>query len=248
MLAAGISYAVGLMIAFALLTGPFLPLAAQTLFSMTIAGAVLCFAFSVIYNGTRGGIELHKTKATINEINEDRLQKIAAFMALKASSSEDDQKAQKLLFLEVKKLMAETTYQEKMITYQSVSLMRSIIVESLIPAVVLLSLLFLPLGPGLGILAAAIALAVASHYIINAVFKPEKEALKEFDEQEYKEFCQDPHNWGKKPSTKTGSFFKAADTTVGKIEVPESDEEEEDPDVSETRRLLEPSSSASSLS
>ena len=63
-LATNISYAVGLMLAFVLLTAPFLPLAATTIATMGIAGAVLCFTFSVINNAIKGGMEIHKSRMT----------------------------------------------------------------------------------------------------------------------------------------------------------------------------------------
>ena len=235
-LAASIAYATGLMISFTLLTAPFFPAAATTLASMTIVGAVLCFAFSVIYNGTKTGIEVHKTKMTIKEIKEDSAKRVAAFKSLRDENPDLEDNAKKLIFLEVKKLMVETEYQEKMITYQKVRLIRSIIIESLVPALVFMSLVFLPLGAGLGILAAAIALAIASHFIINAIYKPEKAEIKEFNEVEYQSFCSDPDNWGKKPCKSQG-FFKSSEelesTTGG-----DHKRNNHDPEPDESQLLL----------
>ncbi|RUR13132.1 hypothetical protein [Legionella sp. km772] len=208
-LATSIAYAVGLMLAFVLLTGPFFPFAAATIAAMTIAGAVLCFAFSVINNAIKGGIEIHKTKMTVKELRADQEERIRAFKEL-AALPHAEENAKKLMFLEIKKLKIESEYQEKLITLQTMKLMRSILIESMIPPLVFLSLVFLPLGAGLGILAAALALAIGTNVLINKLFKAEKEEMKDLDEKEYQEFCADPDNWDKKANNAL-SFFKNKD-------------------------------------
>ena len=221
-LATNITYAVGLMLAFVLLTGPFFPFAAATVAAMSIAGAVLCFAFSVICNAVKGGIEIHKTKMTNKELRAEQEDRIKAFIEL-AKQPETDENAKKLMFLEIKKLKVDSEYQEKMITLQTMKLMRTILIESMIPPLVFLSLVFLPLGAGLGILAAALALAIGTHLIIDALFKAEKEEIKELDETEYNEFCADPVNWDKK-SNNSLSFFKSPEQSRTSTSDEDSDE------------------------
>jgi len=200
-----IAYAIGLMLAFVLLAAPFFPVAATTVAAITMSGAVLCFALSVIYNAIKSGIELNKAKMTVKELKEAQSQKVNAFKELVTLGA--DENAKRLMFLEVKKLMVDTEYQEKMITLQTMKLIRNIIIESLIPAVAFVSLVFLPLGPGIGVIAAALALAVATHFLINALFKLEKEEIKEFNEQEYQAFCDDPEHWNNQ-TTKSPTFFQ----------------------------------------
>ncbi len=225
-LATNITYAVGLMLAFVLLTGPFFPFAAATIAAMTISGAVLCFAFSVICNAIKGGIELHKTKMTVKELKAEQEERIIAFKDL-AGMPEADENAKKLMFLEIKKLRVENEYQEKLITLQTMKLMRTILIESMIPPLVFLSLVFLPLGPGIGILAAAIGLAIATHFLINALFKAEKEEIKEFNATEYKEFCDDPDKWGKKPSYSPSLFKQGEESRSASISEEQLDETSE---------------------
>lgn len=207
-LATNIAYAVGLMLAFILLTAPFLPLAAATLAAMTVAGAVLCFSFSIILNGIQSGIEIHKTKMTIKEAKAELKDKINDFKLLNSMGA--NEQAKKLIFLEIKKLTVETEYQEKMIILQSMRLLRSILIESLIPPLIFVSFVFLPLGPGAGILAAALALSVVTHFLIEHFVKKianEKEkSMPPFNEQEYQKFCAAPENWGQQPQN---GFFKA---------------------------------------
>ncbi|MCW8445080.1 hypothetical protein OQJ05_13595 [Fluoribacter gormanii] len=166
-----IVYAVVLMLAFVVLTMPFMPIGAPVLASMAIAGAVLCFAFTVINNAVKGGIELYKTYKT----RQEQIEQAAALTKdFKENFDKLSEKQRRLLFLEIKQCQAETDYQKQMLSYQTASLVRSIIIDALVPLVVFASLVFVPLGIGVPLLIAAVALAVATHYLVEALFKPEE--------------------------------------------------------------------------
>jgi hypothetical protein len=217
-LATNVSYAIGLMLAFVLLTAPFFPFAAGALLALSVTGAVLCFAFSVISNAVKGGIELHKTKATAKEIQKDHAQKLSEFQTLIQKNPDLNDDAKKFLFLELKQLTAETEYQKNMISFQTMHLIRSILFEALIPALVFVSFVFLPLGIGLAAIGAVIGLAIASNLIINATFKPKKDDLKPFNQDEYNLFCKastersfNAHSFFKKPAISSAPTSKQDD-------------------------------------
>lgn len=205
-----LTYAIGLMMAFAVMTVPFLPIAAVTVASMTVVGAVLCFALSVIVNAIKGGIEIHKSKCSERELKALYTEQVLYF---KKQHHTLDDNAKKLLFLDIKKLFIDSKYQEGMVTLQQATLLRAMIVESLVPPLVFLSLVFFPLGAGLGILAAAIALAVTSHLLINTILTPQKHELGEFNEAEYASFAAEPDAWDKKMRASFG-FFQSSPTTA----------------------------------
>lgn len=184
-----IAYAVGLMAAFLILTMPFMPISAPVLASMAIAGAVLCLAFTIISNAIRGGIEIYKTYKNRQEQQEDAAQKIGELIKLLKENKELNQDEKKLLYLEIKKCQAEDEYQKEMMVYQSVNLVRSILIQCMVPAVVFASLMFVPLGIGIPMLVAAAALAIASQLLVDALLKPEEKNSLEFDDNEYSEFC-----------------------------------------------------------
>lgn len=226
-----ITYAVGLMLAFALLTMPFVPIAGPAAIALGVAGAVLCFSLTVIYNAVKGGIEIYKAKQSRNEVQKECADKIDLFLKNNPPLNDNEQR---LLFLEIKKLKAETSYQEQMVVLQTMHLVRSILFEALLPAVIFTSFVMLPIGVGFGILGAVLALTFASNYVINAAFKPEKEKLPEFNEQEFETFCQDPEHWDPK-STKPQTFFSPSTkqpdaqlTPAKKVE----EQNEEDLDIS----------------
>ncbi|MGM9453041.1 hypothetical protein ACTAZI_06855 [Legionella bozemanae] len=187
-----IAYAVGLMLAFLVLTAPFMPISAPVLGIMVIVGAAACLAFTIINNAIKGGIELYKTYKTMQEHKQDHDAKVKELLVLlRKPNLKDDEK--KLLYLEIRQLQAETEYQKQMMIYQSVNLARRIMIEALVPVVVLASVVAIPLG-GLGIipvLIAAIALAIATQMLVDALFKPEEKKALEFDEESYDKFCRE---------------------------------------------------------
>lgn len=204
-----ITYAVGLMLAFFLLAAPFIPAMAV----VGPAGAVLCFALTVISNALKGGMEIHKIKSSLKETHGDINEKIEEFKALLTppqGNEAGDSDEMKFLFLEIKKLMAGSKYQQQKINLQIAYLVKSIIFETLIPAIILVNLVFLPTGIGFAALGGVIALAIVTHLIINAALKPEKEDLKPFNTNEYDMFCQNPDAWLEK-SANSPAFFKQPD-------------------------------------
>lgn len=204
-----IAYAVGLMLAFILLTTPFLPITGAALTAVGVAGAVLCFAFTVIYNAVKGGMEINKTQTSAEKAEQDHKNKIKVLTDLIKQNSDldENENEKRFIFLEIKKLKAETEYQKQMVVSQTMHLVRSILFEALVPALIFVNLVFLPLGIGFGVLGAIVALAILSNLLINNVFKPEKEPLTQFNETEYQDFCKDLDHGDRKSST-AQNFFK----------------------------------------
>jgi hypothetical protein len=206
------TYALGLMLSFAILAVPFLPVGGPLIAAMTVVGALLCFSFSIISDAVKGRVGLQKTQTTQRNLQALYKEKIIQFKEL---TVDVDPNAKKLLFLEITKLLVENEHQEKTLKLQTIHLVHTILIESLIPPLVLLSFVFLPLGAGLGVLAAAVALAAVSHLLIDALIKVEKGEINAFDEKEYQAFCLDPDHWHRPINTKTG-FFQAPAKTVQK--------------------------------
>lgn len=217
-----IAYAIGLMIAFALLTTPFMPASTATL----VIGAVLCLAFTIIYNAVKGGIEVYKANATEKEVTQDFHNKIIDFKKILEENPNLEDNEKRFLFLEIRKLHADSKYQKQMVVFQTMHLIRSVIIETMVPALIFTSLVFMPLGIGIGTLAAALAIAMVTNMMVNRIFKPDQETVKPFDEEEYRQFAHDPdhYDWYKKSSQARQSFFKPVDepqpTTDSSTEVP----------------------------
>lgn len=201
-----IGYAVGLMLAFALLTMPFLPISGPLVLALSITGAVLCFVFTVIYNMVKSGIDIYLAHLSQSEIKTNFKIKIAEFKELLAKNPEFDDNEKRFLFLELQQLLAQNEYQQQMIVYKTMHFLRSVMMEALMPAIIFASFVFLPLGFGFGVLGAIVVLAIVSNIVIDKTFNPEKDEVMKFDEKEYQAFCKAPDHWYKK-STKTNALF-----------------------------------------
>lgn len=184
-LALNISYAVGLMLAFTVLTVPFLPITGPALMAVGTIGAVLCFALTVVYSTIKSGAEVYKAYYSKKELQQELEDLIKEWM----TTPPEDENMKKLLFLEIKTLEAETEHQKNKVVYQTLHFLRSLVIESLTPALIFASFVFLPLGGALGVLAAALITAIISHLVIEMAFKPKDLKPIEFDEENYSNFC-----------------------------------------------------------
>ncbi len=217
-LISGVAYALSLMIAFTLLTMPFLPIPAATLVIIGVIGAILCFALTVIYNAIKGGLEIRTANLSAKEAKMELTEKIKEFKVLLANQPDLDSTDKIFLFLEIKQSLAETEYQKQMVQYQTMHLIRNILIQSIIPALMFVSLVFLPLGVGFGVLGAALALAVVTNLIIEKTFKPDEVHFPEFDNEEYVAFCKDPDKWITPPNSHT--LFGKSKARSSEDEVP----------------------------
>lgn len=178
-LATGITYALGLMLAFALLTMPFLPVSGPAIMAITITGAVLCFAFTVINNAIKSGLEVYKAYASKQDAHDDYLLKLKLFK----ENPPIEENEKKLLFLQIKRSKAEMEFQKEMILFQTMHFLRSVFIEACTPALVFASFVFFPLGVGIGVLGAALGVAISSNILIE-LSKPEKQKVMELDQNE----------------------------------------------------------------
>lgn len=199
------AYAIGLIIAFALLTLPFLPYTGPAILAVSITGAVLCFVFSVIYNAVTAGLEISKTKDFVKESERDYFIKIKAFQDLLREHPKEDTKL-RFLFMEIKQAQAETHFQEQKVVYQTMHFYRKVIMQTLMPALILVSLVFLPFGVGLPIIGMALVMAIATNKMIEDIYKTKK-AKPDFPEAEYQQLLLTPTMLDKKPVAHKNIFF-----------------------------------------
>lgn len=227
-LISSVAYALGLIISFAILTTPFMPIPAATLIIVGVVGAVLCFALTVISNAIRSGLEIRGASLSAKEAKNEFIDKIDDFKRLIANNPSLDDKEKILLFMEIKQLMAQTEHQKQMVIYHSMHLVRSIIMQSLIPALMFVSLVFLPLGIGFAVLGAAIVVALVSNLIIEKRFKPKDVEFSEFDNKEFNTFCKsiaDSENKNLEPSQYRQTFFTSNKSTSDRVKAAQTNDE-----------------------
>jgi hypothetical protein len=200
-------YALALMLAFCVVICFFCPPFAMAPLSVAIIGligAVLCFLITTIYTARSSQLEISKTQ------EQSQLTRAECEEIVDGFKKEQDPMLKKQLYLEIKTLMAQSDYQRKVADFQLKKAIRSVLIDALFPFVVLLSLVFLPTGLGLGIIAAALAVAIISYAIINQ-YEPKTEEFPDFDKEDYKEFTKNPNlsHFESKEPKKSRGFFNA---------------------------------------
>lgn len=181
-------YSVSLFAAFAVVCCLFVPPAiipAATSLLLGVVGAGICFTLTVAYSIASTAIEIAKFRSKKQAIYEEAENLLQAFKDC------TDPNTKKLLYLDIKQALAESAYQEKLAQFQKIKLIRGIFIDAFMPPIILASLLFLPLGAGLGVIAAAIAIGIISYFIVNRL-EPKAEQLPSFSETAYKTFESAP--------------------------------------------------------
>ncbi len=178
----------------------------STLMAMGLAGGIFCFIATVTYQALICYFEVIKIRHVIEENNYKINALQAEFDKINADIQEQDnnetseqciktpdtpmdrnkiypreqqEKQRQCLFLELQSLKADNRNQERMVSYQKLKLMRATLIDALLPAVIFASLVFLPTGVGIGILAAALAVIVISKLIMKK-YEPKPEAAPDF--------------------------------------------------------------------
>ena len=181
-------YAASLMIAFVLMCSFLFPPVAivpATALILGLAGGAMCFLLNMAYAAVASGLEImasrEKNQSVADECN---------VLLLKFGQA-DKEFVKKQLYLDMKRLAADSVYQERLVHFQKLKLVHAVLIDALVPPLVFVSFMFMPLGVGLAVLAAGLALAVIAHYILKE-FAPVAAKLPELDEDEYAIFAQKP--------------------------------------------------------
>lgn len=184
------AYSIGLIIGIAGMCALFFPPAAllpATMTLLSVVGAGICYAMSLLYTIANGQLELSKERSIGQDALDERLELMAAFKA------EPDERIQRQIYLDIQALDAKTLYQERLISYKRMELARTVVTDVIFPAAILISGFMLSTGIGIAVLLSVVALATIIYLIIKQ-FEPEASNMPEFDEQAFQDFAQEQHN------------------------------------------------------
>jgi len=213
-------YASALIVAFTIMCSLlFPPLAAAPVASLilSVIGASLTFMFTVTYSAIQGNFDIVKSKTSQESRKEE------CFALLERFNTSKDDMEKKQLYLEMKQLLAEHDYQKEIISSQKMKLLRSVFIDALIPPLLFVSFVFMPLGIGLAVTAAGLALAVISNIILKKL-EPKAYELPKFDDREYEKFASAPEESIEAVIKKKGASGFFAKKDVGKTdELPKPD-------------------------
>lgn len=186
-----LAYSGTLLVAFTLMCCFLLPGAAFTpeiVLVLSVAGAALCFVLTAISAATSGYIDIAKSEET-GQTAKAMCQKL-----LEEFDTIDEEKhpfEKRLMYLDMKQLWADTDYQSRLAHFQKIKLLRSILVDILIPPLIFVSFTFFPLSIGLAAFAAGVVLASVTSKMLNAL-EPKAIKVPDFDEAEFVKFELNP--------------------------------------------------------
>ncbi len=177
-------YAISLLAAFSVVCCMFFPPAAiapATAMLLGVIGAALCFTLNVAYAAVSGALDIAKERAVGKLAKHEKTQLLAQF------NQNPDELQKKQWYLDIKKLEASSDYQQRVVDYQKMQLVKSVLISLLVPPLVFVSFMFMPLGIGLAVVSAGLALALMANIILSR-FEPEADKMPAFNENEYRNF------------------------------------------------------------
>ena len=215
-----LAYAASLILAFSLIYCFLFPPAIMlpaTAMMIGIIGSSLYFICNLAYTAVSYDLDVVKSQETCHLIKiecEKRLQKFSALTFDKAIDPNGFVKKQ--LYLEMKQLWADIDYQKRLAHFQTIKLIRSVLINTLVPSLMFVLFLFMPLGICLAVLAVEFTLATVSRMVIN---EPTRGKIPVLNEMEYAKFeslpapmLDDLSNNSKTKTLAKCRFFSAYET------------------------------------
>lgn len=197
-------YSLTLLVAFTMLTMPYIPISPMLLPMLVNAGSALCYGLTTLHNGLRGVLDVKHAEFTAESTQTELLIKIDEFKQM-AKADEADKILQ---YLEVRQLWADLDFQTLSAQYQTMHLIRKTALELMIPPVLFASFVFLPFETGLMVLAAAAALAFVIYEVIENAYGATKVEYVGVDNDEYQQFCINPDQKLNAPALGNQGLFK----------------------------------------
>lgn len=184
---------IGLIFCYATVVFPWVNLGLSAA-TMVMAGSIGLFVVSFIYSGYRAYVDVSQARDTrINALEECK--HILTNGGEKSLSEVD--------YLRYNDLIAQAEYQAKLADYHLYTMMRSMIVQAIIPLAIFTAFTFATFGIAAAVCGAGVAIAIITHYILEFK-KPENAELAKLDKAEYAKFD---------PSTEVAAVEKKIDET-----------------------------------
>lgn len=214
------AYKIGTIVAFSIMFYFFFPVAAvasTTQLILNLVGSVAYFSITVINAGVNGGLDIAKSKSSRQLANAECERMLNQFKEIQLKEMQSGEPTEsngfikKQLYLDMKQLMGDSDYQERMISYQKAKLVHGLLSAVLMPTLLFVSLMFMPMGVGLGVFAIGFALLNLSTKLLK---KPSANVLPQFDDVAYEAFLKEPtlhhlkSEWVGKPKTHMKYFIE----------------------------------------
>lgn len=189
LLMADLTYAAGLVITFNFLYCFLLPSAivpSTVAIGMAFAGSLLYFIQNLTYNIVSNNLDIIKSNETRSLVHTELQRLLYQFTLLKRDTAKDTNGfLKKKLYLDMKQLLADSTYQKRLAHFQILKLVRAVLINTLAPSLLFVVYMFAPISLSLAVLAVVLGLATASQKLLK---KPATDKLPALNEEKYNAF------------------------------------------------------------
>lgn len=189
LLRADLAYAASLVITFNLIYCFLLPSAiipSTIVIGMAFAGSLLYFIQNLTYNIVSNNLDIIKSNETRSLIHTELQRLLSEFTLLKRDTARDTNGfLKKKLYLDMKQLLSDSTYQKRLAHFQILKLVRAVLINTLAPSLLFMVYMFAPISLSLAVLAAVLGLATASQKLLK---KPATDKLPALNEEKYNAF------------------------------------------------------------
>ena len=159
-------YSAAIILAFAILCcffvtpGAVLPF---TALMFALVGSIMCFGLGIVYAAFSSQLAISKTGEDSKTIEGDYQDYLKLF---RQAGNNDNLK--RMIFLDIRRTMANTDYQKQLLQYQRADMVCRIITDMMLPALFLAAFVFMPMTMGASVLAVGLVIVLAAKcYVAN---------------------------------------------------------------------------------
>lgn len=182
-----VTYAATLLVGFAymycMLAPPTMLIPATALI-VCLSGAVLCFLLTAATAAISGYLDAEQTNQALIDARKAKETLSIQF------KEENDPLSRRLIYLEKMRLESTETYQQELMHFQKIKTIRAMVIDALIPAVIMPAILLMPMGTGIIILIAGLAIIAISRAIVNR-WEPQAPSFVDMSEADREKWLAD---------------------------------------------------------
>lgn len=177
---------------------------AQTL---PLLGGTLCFLLTLTNSLIRGDTDISNIRELGRDVENEGQALLDKYHRC-TDDSDPDGNERRCLYLQLQAALAKSEHHADMARFKAINVVRGALIDALMPGIVLAAVIFLPLGPAWGVIAAVIALFMLSRFVMY-VLEPKMGELPEFDEAAFLHFNANPPTTFPEQTGERPGFFQA---------------------------------------
>ncbi len=150
-------YSGSIILAFSVFCVPPTAVLPFTALMLALIGSIMCFGLGIVYAAFTSQVAISKNGEDSQAIETDYQDYLILF---RKAGSDDTQK--RMIFLDIRRTMANTEYQKQLLQYQRADMVCRIITDMILPVLFLVSFVFMPFSFGASMFAVGVVAIIAT--------------------------------------------------------------------------------------